>query len=245
FLGQIAFNQGNFAYRFQETSGIDRPVVRYAGTNMLSYAEWSSTASIDGDVQELWNNNHGYDVDQHNPQVYSTISGIGWQLSEMVNLVNDHTVTVTFNFVARPDPHLQSVPVHYVFDIAHIIPPPNEWYNIQTDNNSFTAQVIQGNGAPDLTRKLISYGTLSFAASGPALQTPAINVKNSTSINGSTGAVTLAQAFDTEYQVTNPTPFKLITLGTETLTFKPDSTPPDAPSQDVVPLPGGTTPAGH
>lgn len=238
FHGQVAFSQGSFAYRFQETAGIGRPALRYNGTDMLTYAEWSSTSSVDGDVQELWNNNHGYDVDQNKQQVYSTISGDGWQLTEIVSLVNDHTVTVTFQFVARPKP--QFTPAHYTFDIAHAVTSPNEWYNIQTGNNSFSAQVIQGSGAPDPTKTLINYGTLSFSASGPALRTPAIALQNSTAITTSAGTSTVAQAFNTEYQVTNPPSFKLITLGTETLTFHTQSSAPGSPSQNGAPLPGVT-----
>jgi hypothetical protein len=236
FNGLVAFNQGNFAYRFQENAGIDRPALRYAGINVLSYSEWSSIISIDGDVQELWNNFHGYDVDQNKRQLYSTISGDRWQLIEIVSLVNDHTVTVAFNFTTRPA-SLPS-PVHYVFDITHITSPGYEWYNIQTANNSFTAQVIQGTGVPTRTSTLRSYGTLSFSATGPALYAPAITLKNSTTVTGSRGTLTLGQAFYTEYQVTNPTPFRMITLGTETLIFKPSSTSPGAPAPGVVPLPG-------
>ena len=237
FLGLVAFNQGNFGYRFQETSGIDRPALRYAGINMLSYAEWSSTASVDGDVQELWNNQHGYDTDQKKPQVYSTISADAWQLNETVSLVNDHTMTVTFQFVARPAPGAPA-PTHYVFDIAHVVPSPYEWYDVKTGNTTFTTQVIQGNGVPTSTSKPTSLGTLTLSATGPALHTPAITLKNNTAVTDSTGSTTLAQAFYTEYQVTNPTAFQLITLGTETLTFQSGSASAGSPLPGSVPVPG-------
>jgi len=236
FHGLVAFNQGNFAYRFQENAGIDRPALRYAGINILSYSEWSSIVSIDGGVQELWNNYHGYDVDQNKRQLYSTISGDGWQLFEIVSLVNDHTVTVAFNFTTRPA-SLPS-PVRYVFDIAHVSSPDHGWYNIRITNKDFTAQVIQGSGVPTRTSMLRSNGTLSFSATGPALYTPAITLKNSTTVADGRSTLTLGQAFYTEYQVTNPTPFRIITLGTETLTFLPSSTSPSAPAPGVVPLPG-------
>ncbi len=236
FHGLVAFNQGNFAYRFQENAGIDRPALRYASIDMLSYSEWSSVVSVDGDVQELWNNYHGYDVDQNKRQLYNTISGNSWQLIEIVSLVNDHTVTVAFNFTTRPL-SLPS-PVHYMFDITHITSPGYEWYNIQTANSRFTAQVIQGSGVLAHTSTLRNYGTLSFSATGPALNRPAITLQNSTTVTGSSGTLTLGQAFYTEYRVTNPTPFRVITLGTETLTFLPSSTSPGAPLPGVVPLPG-------
>lgn len=237
FQGLVSFSQGNFAYRFQETAGIDRPALRFNGINMLSYAEWSSTVSVAGNVQELWNNAHGYDVDSNKRQVYSTISGDGWQLTKIISLVNDHTVTVAFQFVARPVS--LPGPASYVFDIAHVVTSPEEWYNIQTNRTTFTASVLQADGMPTPTSSsFMNYGTLSLSATGPALHTPAIQLENSTTYAASKGSLTLGQAFYTEYHVTKPTPFEMIPLGTETLTFKPAQTPSDAPSQDVVPLPG-------
>jgi hypothetical protein len=236
--GMASFSLGGLASRFQETAGIDRPALRYNGNNLLSYSEWSSTVSVDGDVQEIWNNNHGYEVDQNKRQVYSTTSGSNWQLIEIVTLVDAQTVTVTFEFTARP----ASVPGprQYTFDIAHVASSSTEWYNVKQSNNRFTGQVIKGNGIPTVTaaNPFYDFGTLSVSVSGPAVQNSGVQMQDNTTVTGPKGSLTLAQEFNTEYQVTNPSPFTLITLGTETLTFKPAPNPTGAPSQSLVPLPG-------
>lgn len=247
FNGNIAFSQNAFAFRFQENAGIDRPVLRNSEQDLLSYSEWSSTVSVDGNVQELWNNYHGYDIDEAKHQIYNTITNDGWQLIEIVTLVNDHTVTVTFNFDARPA--TLPGPAHYVFDIAHVTAsshvsvPSYEWYNYQTTNGAFTAQVIHGGWSPGASNPDI-FGTISLSATGAAVPTPAIQVKNDTAIIGSNDTINLAHTFYTEYTVDNPSPFRMITLGTETLMFRPGSTVPGAPVPGVVPVPGGT-PAGQ
>lgn len=236
FTGLVAFNQGNFAYHFQETSGIDRPVLRYNGVNLLTYADWSSTVSIDGNVQELYNSNEGYDIDQNKMQIYNTASGDGWQLIKTVTLVNDHTVTVTFQFVARPVS--LPGPTSYQFTIAHVITVPNEWYNIQTTNSTLSASVLQANGIPAPTSSTpVGYGTLSFSVEGSAFSTPVITLHNEKAYVRGASTITLAQRFSTEYTVIKPPPLEMITLGTETLTFEPTLGPAGAPPQGVVPLP--------
>lgn len=236
FNGQVSFNQGNFAYHFQETSGIDRPVLRYNGVNMLTYADWSSMVSIDGDVQELYNSNEGYDIDQSKKQIYNTATGDGWQLIKTVTLVNDQTVTVTYQFVARPGG--LPGPTSYQFTIAHVSPSPNEWYNVHTNNNTFSASVLQANGLPAPTSSIpVGYGTLSFSVEGSAFSTPVITLHNEKTYVRGTSTITLAQRFSTEYTVIKPPPFEIITLGTETLTFKPAPSSPGAPLQNIVLLP--------
>src|SRR6266851_2444278 len=110
FNGNVGFSKGALAFRFQENAGLDRPALSYAAQDLLSYSEWGSTSSVDGNVQELWNTGHGYEYDANKNQVSSAIGNNanytavinGWQLIEVVTLVNDHTVTVTFNFGAQP-----------------------------------------------------------------------------------------------------------------------------------------------
>src|SRR5437773_7648884 len=101
FHGTVAFSQQALAFRFQETAGFNRPVLRYMTRDLLSYSEWGSTLSIDGTVSELWNNYHGYDVDEAKRQLYSTISGDSWQLTQIVTLVDSQTMTITYNFTSR------------------------------------------------------------------------------------------------------------------------------------------------
>lgn len=216
FQGDVTFSHGAFSYSFQETSGINRPILSYAGQDLLSYAEWSSTYSINGQVQELWNTYHGYDSDLAKRQVYSTASGDGWQLTEIVTLVDSHTVTVTFDFHASST---SFAPITYIFDIAHVTVLSHEWYNYHTGEGTFTAQVISGQGVP--TGQPRSLGTLTLTATGDAVPTPAIIMPGTTPVGSRTGSIGLAKAFFTQYTVTNPSPGQLITLGTETLTFSP------------------------
>jgi hypothetical protein len=235
FKGDVAFSQGAFSYRFQENAGIDRPALRYGTQDILSYAEWSSVVSVDGDVQELWNNYHGYDVGNDKRQVYSTTSNNDWQLMETVTLVNDHTVTVTFQFTKRflataSDPG----PLHFVFDIAHTLS-SGQWYNYQVGSGTFNAQVLSGNGIPDNANPA-AVGKISLSATGDVSPTPAITVKSNPSVVSPDKVTNLTQTFFTEYQVTNPKPYELLTLGTETITFEPGSTAnkPGSPVQGVV-----------
>ncbi len=221
FHGNVAFSQNAFAFSFQENTGIGRPVLSNAGQALLSYAEWSSTVSVDGAVQELWNNSHGYDVDESKDQIDNTISNDGWQLTEIITLVNNHTVTVTFTFDARST--ARPAPTHYIFDIAHVTDSSYEWYNYQTNNTTFNAQVIQGDWKPVQGNPTV-FGKLSFSTTSAAVQ-----VNNSTVISGDRGGYNLANAFSTQYTVNTPSPFQVITLGTETLTYQPAPATPGAP----------------
>lgn len=230
FHGDVAFSQGSFALRFQENAGIDRPALSYAGQDLISYSEWGSTASIDGNVQEIWNNSHGYEYDEKANQIYSTVSGKGWQLTQIVTLVNDHTVTVTFKFDAQPDS--LPGPDRYIFDIAHVTSPDYQWYNCQVKNNTFSGQVMSGNGPQAFKDKPQFYGILSLMVAGPAVHAPSPWIKNGTALVGKKDIV-LGQEFFTEYEVNNPSPDVQITLGTETLTFRSGANSPDAP----LPLP--------
>jgi hypothetical protein len=239
--GQVAFSSNALSYTFQENAGIDRPLVLSAGQNLLSYAEWSSTASVDGVVEELWNSRHDYDTDPKKNQVFSTISGNAqdWQLTEIVTLVNDHTLTVTFTFDARTN--TATDPSVYIFDIAHENTSGNTWFNAQTGKGTFTAQVVQAKSSTlknttDLS-KLKSIGTLSLTAVGSAIATPPLSTQNDTLLSTSQGSIHMPSGFITEYRVDNPTPNQLITLGTETLTFQAQNGTAGSPLQGIVSQP--------
>ncbi|MBE3557939.1 MAG: hypothetical protein IMW89_01770 [Ktedonobacteraceae bacterium] len=237
FHGLVSFSAGPFAYRFKETAGIERPSLRYSGQELLSYAEWSSTISVDGDVQEIWNNNHGYSYDEARQQTFSTVTGEGYQLIEIVTLVDDHTVTVTFNFVASPV--RIPAPAHYVIDIAHI---HNSWSGYQISGDTFTAQVT--NGDPVVGTSLpASIGLLSLKVTGDAVRNPLLKVSNAQAVTTPKGTVSVANAFITEYRLDNPTPSQMLTLGTETITFRPASKTAGQPESGIVPLPPIPTPS--
>lgn len=231
FHGQVAFSQGAFSYSFKETAGIDRPLVRYNDEDLLTYAEWSSTLTVDGNVEQLWNNDHGYSYDEARHQMFSTIDGPGWQLIEVVTLVNDHTVTVTYNLVPQPR---DTAPDQYVLDIVHI---HNSWYGYQATENTFKALVT--NGASNANNvKPPTIGAISFMVEGYAVPHPLLQVNNARSTIGEKSAINMANAFTTEYVLDNPTPYRMIILGTEIITFQPGASDIGAPLPGSVPLPG-------
>src|SRR5215472_12266944 len=104
FHGEQAYSDGPMSYTFQELAGTDRPDIDYNGFSVLTYVDWSSTISIDGHTTNLWDNFHGYDYDRQNPndtEFFSTTSGTGWQLIQVVKLTSNHSVTVSYSIVAR------------------------------------------------------------------------------------------------------------------------------------------------
>lgn len=232
FHGDIAFSQGGFAYRFLENAWVDRPALSYDAQDLISYSEWNSTVSVNGKVLGLWNNLHSYNYDTTKRQIHSRAIGSDnvWRLIEVVRLLNSNTVTVKFDFEANPS---SPGSVHYVFDIAHATSSSYEWYNYHTGKGTFTAQVISQQGI-SATGRNSARGTLTLTAAGNAVPTPAIIMRGTTSIVSRTGSVGLANAFFTQYTVTNPPPGMIILLGTETLTFQPEPTTPGAP----FPVPG-------
>ena len=93
---------GRSSSSFQHNEGTQRPDLIFDNVEVLNYVEWSnSTISVDGHVSNLWDNMHGYSQDDAHHQVFSTISGPGWQVIQIATLVDAHTVTVQYQFVAR------------------------------------------------------------------------------------------------------------------------------------------------
>lgn len=230
FHGLVSFSQGAFAYSFRQTAGIDRPLVRYNNQDLLVYAEWSSTLSVDGRVQQLWNTDHGYSVDENRRQSFNTITGRGWQLTEIVTLVDDHTMTVMYNLV--PQPTQSPTPAQYVLNLVHT---HNTWYGYKANSNTFSALVAGGEPLTDGV-KPATYGAITLKAEGDAAAHPQLNVTSARGVATAQGTINQANAFTTEYVVTNPVPFQMITLGTETITFQPGASDVSAPINGTVPL---------
>lgn len=232
--GMVAFNQGSLHYTFKENTGLDRPTMAYNSNELLSYAEWSSTISVDGETQELWNNYHGYSVDEANHQVFNTVSGSGWQLIEIASLVNDHTMIVTFNFVARPQS--TTPPSQYIVDMMHA---HNFWYNEQMGNHTFTAEVAKGdlsnsqNGV--LAYQPSSLGSISLTLANDAAQVSSMRLSDTHSSTGPGGKLSWSKGLITEYRLNNPSPFQMVTLGTETIHFHPADTTPEHPVGGLIP----------
>ncbi len=216
FKGQQAFSVGAFQYAFQQDAGTDRPVVSSAGMSVLSWVEWSSTISVDGVVSNLWDNYHGYDMDATKRQFYSTTSGTGFQVVEIVTLVNDHTVTVQYELVARNDgtaaPHQITLTIDHYHDAL---------FQPTVAGTTLTAQVLSGTLA-DLANstQLHARGTIKLTVQGAQLAPNGIAVTDMQSNVTAKGTQqNLATSFTTTYTVTDPKISVLIPMGTETLTY--------------------------
>ncbi len=219
--GQKAFSVGRMQYAYSQTSGTNRPNISFAGVNVMTYIDWNSTISIDGQVSNLWDNFHGYDYDHTlnttNRQFISTTSGTGWQLVQVVNLVNDHTITVHYDFVARTQDVAE--PHHVVVTIEH---DHASWYPASVQNNVFTAGLLPGRYQGSITsdHQPRPIGTVTLNVAGPAVPNNAISLLDAhgnVTLNG--GDQQLLTAFTTTYIIDNPQVNRLTPLGTETLTY--------------------------
>lgn len=238
FHGLVSFNQGALNSGFKLYSGLDRPLLKYGTHNLLSYAQWSSTITIDGNVIDLWNNEQSYSYDEAKRTVYSTISGDGgWQLNQVTTLVDDHTAKITYNFTARTTSLAPSK--HYVIDIAHIVQ-NGYWYGPQVQNTSFKAFVKVNDPAgalsDDAANIASAVGAISLSTSGGDLSPAQVMVPNYGMKVTNKGNIQWTQAFMTRYTFDNPTPLRLINLGSETITFQPGATSLGAPVGGPVPL---------
>ncbi|HEX6796373.1 MAG TPA: hypothetical protein VF116_01525 [Ktedonobacterales bacterium] len=222
YKGEIAYSTGPLQYTFQQLAGTDRPSLSYDGLSFLTYVDWSSTISIDGHVQNLWDNYHGYDYDRKNPddkQFFSTTSAATWQVIEVVSLLNAHTITVHYDFVA----HAQqgAYPHSVTLNIEHV---HHTLYEPAIRGNTLVADVLPGflqNTNSGSTPH--SVGTLTFQVSGPALaQSNPIALDAVRGNAGPDGVLrSLTDSFTTTYTLQNPEVNRMMPLGTETIVFTP------------------------
>jgi hypothetical protein len=238
--GEQAYSKGPMAYTFQELAGTDRPDINYNGISLLTYVDWSSTMSIDGHVSNLWDNFHGYDYDRTNPndtEFFSTTTGTGWQLIEVTRLTSDHSMTVSYSFVARTETLAE--PHHVSLTIEHV---HQSMYQPTVHNNIFTAGVLSHEmdsvTSGDTPTPL---GTITVSVQGPAVPATSIvldTARGNKDANG-TGAV-LTDSFQTNYVIQDPDVNRMTPLGTETINFTPTvsvGTPVSAPLPVITPTP--------
>lgn len=216
--GVSAYSSGPYAVTFQNNAGTDRPAITYGNVNLLSYVDWDSTISVDGQVQNLWDNYHGYNTDDAKRQIFATTSGYGWQVIEVVTVVDSHTITVAYNFMATHQGTAE--PHHVTLDIMHL---HKTWYQPTVHGDTFTAEVLPGylGGIDTSTTIPHPIGTVSVTVSGPAVpSTNAVSLGDlrGYAVNGTTEQ-SLASSMTTTYTVDNPQVNRLIPLGTETVTF--------------------------
>lgn len=214
--GQRSFSVGNLQETFMVNAGTDRPGVSWGNSTVLAWVEWSSTISVDGNVSNLWDNFHGYDYDAAKRQVFSTVSGRGWQLIEIVTLVDAHTLTVNYQFVARNSGTAE--PHHVVIAIEHY---HKALYQPTVAGTSLTAGVLSGSISSFTSGMTVhALGTLTLAVSSAQLAPNGISIDDlHGNVTASGTELATATAFTTTYTIDNPTVDKLIPLGTETLTY--------------------------
>ncbi len=240
--GMIVFSQGALAVNYLQNSGTNRPNVLYNGIQLVSYPDWSSRLTIDGQVMELWNNDHGYSVDSANRQIFSTTSANGWQVTQIVTLVNDHTITVGYDFVARKGGG--SNLHHIVLDVMHAR--TGYWYAPSANGTTFTAQALPVN-VPSLTNvqtgssggtPVHAIGTLALHLSGEYVaSTNPVTLQDAQSFTVANGTQqSWASAFTTEYAIDNPQVDRIIPLGRETITFTPAQANTGQPINIPVPV---------
>src|SRR5579885_727744 len=70
--GITAMSQGRLEVDFQRDAGVNRPEMIYNALPLISYVDVDSTISIDGHVQNLWNNVHGYSFDARHHKIFAT-----------------------------------------------------------------------------------------------------------------------------------------------------------------------------
>src|SRR5579863_48030 len=249
FRGTYAFSQDQLEMDFQRDGGLDRPVVLYNRFELMSYSDWDSTISIDGHEQELWNNFHGYSLDSTKHQLFASTSGYGWQLTEVVTLVDNHTVTVTYQFTARhvgvAEPHQVVLHIYHQHNgNQNILAGQNAlWYYPTITGTTFSAEELPieaQNPAhaplPNQTYTAYPTGTTTLQVSGPALSSTPLTLRNygnGLTPDGKTEA--WAATLVSEYTISEPPVDTLITLGTETISYA--SLAPNAGTPVVLPLP--------
>ncbi len=235
--GITAMSQGRLEVDFQRDAGVNRPEMIYNALPLISYVDVDSTISIDGHVQNLWNNVHGYSFDARHHQIFATTSGNGWQVTQVAQVVNDHTMTVTYQFTARPVG--TTSPRRVALDIAHVhvnttvvdsATPRNTavWYYPTVQGATFTAEelplAVQNPRTPydpNTPQRFAPMGQTMVQVSGPALANTPITIDDAAGAVVGQQQEWWASQITTHYALTDPPVNQFISLGTETITFTP------------------------
>ena len=137
-----------------------------------------------------------------------------------MTLVNDHTVTVQYELVARNDGTAAPQQITLTIDHFH-----DALFQPTITGTTLTAQVLSGTLATwRAAIRCIARGTITLAVQGPKLAPNGIAISDLQSNLTANGTQqNLATSFTTTYTVQNPTISVLIPLGTETLTYAGNS----------------------
>ncbi len=217
--GVFGFTMGHLAVRLNRDGAQGRPTILYDGSAVVRYDEAVSTITVDGQRHELWNGDHGYSQDVGRRQLFSTASGASWQIVQITQLVNDHSVTVSYELAVHG---AQTTALHQVVvQITHV---QHVWSEPQVSGTTFTAIALPP-PPPALAHALVQpIGTVHVQASGMYLVSGSLIANTQPGSTGQTGATTpWATTFTTTYEVDQPPAQTLIPLGTETITVEPAS----------------------
>ncbi len=229
---------GKLQLVFHRDDGTDRPELIYDGNTIMTYADWSSSITVDGTVEELWNHYHGYTVDPSQCTVYSTTTGAGWQLVEIVRLLDSHTAQVTYDFVARSS---GGAPLHHVdLQIAHVAPVWSQPTVDDHDSQQFSAQVFPGTvGDLENQDPPNPAGTVTMRVSGSVAAHPLTVLDlHSRVLAASKSPITWATALVSHYMVDSPQVDRLTTIAREVVSFQPVNSPQNGiPASGPISLP--------
>ncbi len=216
--GAMSCARGGLQLVFRRDDGTDRPGILYNGAPVLSYADWSSTISVNGASEELWNHFHGYSYDTAHCTIYSTTTGTGWQLVAVISLVDDHTVQVAYHFAARPSsgPTIDQMELR----VLHAAP---LWLAPTVKDNTLTGSIL-----PATVHKIdrrsppAAIATLKLNESGNDVPNNAIELGGYHTLVDETGVnLSWASSAVTAYRLTSPDADHLIELGVERITVQP------------------------
>lgn len=227
--GIIGFSMGHLAIQLHRDGAAGRPTVLYGDQPVIAYDDAASTISVDGQIQELWNGDHGYSTDESKRQVFSTSTGPDWQVVQVTQLIDSHSVSVSFFLVIRP---LRGAALHQV--VLYVVHGQHVWAAPRVTGAVFSATVLPPPPPAVPNPLVLPLGELSVTASGPALQ-PSSLAANTVTAAGEQGSLTStwATSFTTTYAIENPPPQTLLPLGSETITF--DTRPPGSAAPVTFP----------
>ena len=240
-----AFNHGPLEMSYSLKGGAGQPTLFYYDHTVLTYAPWSSTITVNGVTQPLWNSYQTSHISNVKDTVTSVASGAGWQVFQSVTLVNDSTMTVSYAVATHPQAG-EPAPSHIELAITHL---NDVWYAPTTRGATFQAQIVGANASA--LRQLLqqgavpqAIGAVNMTLSGSAIASNPYSLTNAQQVvaaDGSTHA--WASQLTTRYTLDAPPANQIIPLGVETITFQPSpvtdgSTPVGGPVTSGSQLPG-------
>lgn len=233
FHGVTALSDGPLQVTFLRDSGTERPLIQWNGYDLVTYADWSSTVAVDGQVTELWNSPHGYTFDQTTRRIYVSNSGTNWQVIAAITLVDSQRVQVDYSFVALSTTTTPPHEMQLVIQHQRVF-----WYQPTITGTTFRAWVPALSGAAaQAGQPSAPIGTLTLSVAGPAAARMQLgDVRAMVTSDGTREQ--WASTLTTTYQLTNPPADKLIALGSETLNFAPDATNTGTPVAAPVQMQG-------